>query len=257
MGLFMKSNERQQAILEYLQDCDHLEVKEIIERLPSSPATIRRDLTAMERSGKIRKARGKIFREKPDRTPSVELRGLLRGDEKKAIARAAASLVREGDSIIIDAGTTTQAFAEQLRGFHNLSVVTNSIPVALTFHHTAVQTFICGGTVHDMALLDDDAEAYFSSRRVNKAFLGATGVRGEEGVSVVSSFQLAVKRKMLQAANEVYVLLDSSKFDCMGIAIFADFSEVTGLVTTRPICNSRLLERLDKLGVKIMYAGEA
>jgi DeoR/GlpR family transcriptional regulator of sugar metabolism len=255
-GFIMKSIERQQRILDYFRDRDHLDVKEIIDLLPSSPATIRRDLVAMERGGKIRKARGKIFREKPDRTPPVELRGLLRGDEKKAIARAAAALVNEGDSIIIDAGTTTQALAEQLRGFRNLSVVTNSIPVAVTLNNTAVRTFICGGTIHDMALLDDDAEAYFSLRRVNKAFLGATGVREEEGVSVVSSFQFAVKRKMMQSANEVYVLLDSSKFDCMGITIFADFSELTGLVTTRPIKNGRLLERLDKLGVKVIYAEE-
>lgn len=250
----MKSVERQKMILDVLKDRDHFEVKELLALLPASPATVRRDLVAMEQTGVIKKARGKIFRENPERTPSFEVRGLFGGEEKKLIGKAAARLVNEGDSVMIDAGTTTQAFAMELRDFQRLSVVTNSIPVAALFNRTAVQTFICGGTVHDMALLDDDAVKYLSTRRVDKAFLGASGVQMEEGVSVVSSFQLGVKRRMVQSANEVYVLLDSSKFHCMGITVFADFNELTGIITSKPIQNERLLERLDKLNVKVIYA---
>ncbi len=82
----------------------------------------------------------------------------------------------------------------------------------------------------DMALVDSDALAYFTNRRVKKAFMGATGVRGIEGLTVSSSYQYAVKRKMLESAEEKYVLLDSSKFNFMGITLFADFNELTGII---------------------------
>ena len=253
-GLIMKSDDRQKAILELLGTRDYVLVRDLLAALPASPATIRRDLVEMEQSGFIRKARGKIFLQAPNKAPAFDLRGLLRDKEKDAIGRAAAGLVNEGDSLIIDSGTTTLAFAGYLRSFRRLSVVTNSIPVAYAFNDTSVTTFLCGGMVQDMSLIDSDALAYFSTRRVNKAFLGATGVRGEEGLTVSSTYQHEVKRKMMESASEVYALIDSSKFDFMGISLFTDFSELTGVVTSRPIANPRLLERFDKLKLKVVYA---
>ncbi len=250
-----RSDERQRGILDILMRQDFLYVRDIIAQLPASPATIRRDLVAMEQAGLIRKARGKIFFQAPNKAPAFDLRGLLHDREKNAIGKAAAHLVGEGDSIVIDSGTTTLAFAGHLRHFKRLSVITNSIPVAYVFNGTSVTTFVCGGMVHDMALIDEDALAYFSARRVNKAFLGATGVRGEEGLTVSTSYQYAVKRKMLESAEERYALIDSSKFEFMGISLFVDFSELTGIITSKPIQNERLLERLAKLNLRIIYAG--
>ena len=104
-----------------------------------------------------------------------------------------------------------------------------------------------------MALIDDDAVNYFATRRVRKAFLGTSGVEGDVGLTAVSPFQSSVK-KMLESTSEVYALLDSSKFSIMGINLFADFSELTGIITSKPIKNQHLLERLDKLNVKVIYA---
>lgn len=252
----MKSAERQKMILELLADREFLHTNDLIDAVPSSPATVRRDLAALEQDGKIRKARGKIFLQTPNRVPSFDLRGLLHDEEKNAIGRAAAALVSEGDSIIIDSGTTALAFANNLRHFQRLSVVTNSIPVAYAFNGTSVKTFMCGGMVNDMCLVDEDAAAYFSGRKVNKAFLGATGVRGEEGLTISSSFQYQIKRRMMASAEHVYALVDSSKFDFLGITVVADFSELAGLVTSKPIRNPRLAARLAELGVKVVYAEE-
>ncbi len=240
--------------MDLLAEQKFLRTNEIIERLPSSPATIRRDLVTMEQEGLVRKARGKVFLLAPNRVPDFDLRGLLYDEEKSAIGRAAAALVNEGDSIIIDSGTTALALASQLRHYKRLSVVTNSIPAAYVFNGTDVSTFVCGGMVHDMALVDHDALAYIATRRVGKAFLGATGVRGTEGLTVSSSYQYAVKRRMIESADEVYALIDSSKFNLRGVSMFVDFSELTGLVTSKPITNPRLLERFDKLNLKVIYA---
>lgn len=250
----MKNDERRKRIVELLSRHEYLRTNDIIASLPSSPATIRRDLVHMQEEGVILKIRGKVFLQAANKVPSFDVRGLLYDEEKNSIGRAAAALVNEGDSIIIDSGTTALALANELRGYQRLSVVTNSVPAACIFHGTSVATFVCGGMMEDMALVDNDAVAYLSSRRVNKLFLGATGVRGSEGLTVSSSYQRAVKRTMLEAAQERYALIDSSKFQFMGITLLCDFSELTGIVTSKPIRNEQLLERFDKLGLKIIYS---
>lgn len=247
----MKSGERQRRILNLLSNRDYLDVGYLIETLDSSPATIRRDLVVMEKAGLIRKSRGRIA---SMAAPAFDLRNMVQDEEKNAIGKLAASLVSEGDSLIIDSGTTTLALAGNLTKVNRLSVVTNSIPVAYALNGTNVTTYLCGGTVRDMALVDSDAVAYLSTRRVQKAFMGTTGVRGEEGLTVSSSFQCEVKRRMMESAIEKYVLMDSSKFDIMGINLFADFADLTGVITSRPIRNEKLLRRLEKLRVKVLYS---
>ena len=248
----MKSGDRQRYILDAMERTSTISINELLEMIPASPATIRRDLTALEQSGKIRKARGRVFLEDSRRAPSYHLRDSMHDDEKKRIGRAAAALVQEGDSIIIDAGTTTLALAENLREFRNLSVITNSVPVAFVFNDTPVKVFLCGGMLEDMALVDDDAVSFFANHQVDKAFIGASGVRGITGLTVVSPFQFAVKRQMVRSAREVYALLDASKFHIMGVNLFADFQELSGVITSRPITNSNLLERLKAEHVRVI-----
>lgn len=250
----MRSEERQKQIMDLLARQKFMRTKDIIASVDSSPATVRRDLVAMERDGLVRKARGKVFPQEPDKAPTYDLRGLLHDAEKNAIGKAAAALVEEGDSIILDSGTTILAMAGHLRDFKRLSVITNSIPVAYMFHETDVRTFLCGGMLADMALVDDDAIAYFAARRVNKVFFGATGVWGCEGLTVFSSHQHAVKRQMLASAAEAYALIDSSKFDVLGITMFANFSELDGVITSRPLKDGKLAERLESLGTRVVYA---
>ena len=110
----MNGTERQEQILAAMRLSGSISVNELIEMLPASPATVRRDITALAANGKIRKDRGRIFLEGNPQVPAFELRGEMYGDEKKRIAQAAAALVRDGDTIIIDAGTTTQALANAL-----------------------------------------------------------------------------------------------------------------------------------------------
>lgn len=164
----MNGTERQEQILAAMRLSGSISVNELIEMLPASPATVRRDITALAANGKIRKDRGRIFLEGNPQVPAFELRGEMYGDEKKRIAQAAAALVRDGDTIIIDAGTTTQALANALRDRQRLSVITNSIPVAYIFNGTAVHVFFCGGMLEDMAVVDDDAIQFLPPIRLTR-----------------------------------------------------------------------------------------
>ena len=237
-----------------MQNTGSIAINELIEMLPASPATIRRDITALADSGKIRKDRGRICQAEVRQVPAYQLRDAMYDAEKKRIGRAAAALVRDGDTIIIDAGTTTQALAENLRKRQRLCVITNSLPVASIFNDTQVHVFLCGGMVEDMSLVDDDAVRFLAAHRVDKAFISASGVRRTDGLTTTSSFQFAVKRQMIASAQEVYALLDESKFHAMGVNLFAGFQDLTGIVTSKPLTDPELLQQLKNAGTQVLYS---
>lgn len=252
----MRGYERRQVILDILHNRSCIEVKELLEMLPASPATIRRDLTELEQSGEIRRARGRIFSVRQNEFPAFELRNTMHVEEKKRIARAAVALVNDGDSIVMDSGTTLQAMAENLRDRQKLSVITNSVSVGYILASSSVNVFLTGGFLDDMALVGEDAAQFIEKHPVDKAFVSASSTRGTVGLTVTSPLQLSIKRQMVASAKEVYALLDESKFHSMGVSLFADFKDLTGIITSKPISDPKLLERLEQEHVKVIYTDE-
>lgn len=252
----MKGLERQQIILETLSTRSSIEVKELLATIPASPATIRRDLTELETAGKIRKARGRIFSVNGRKLPAFEFRNTMHDEEKKRIGRAAVELINDGDTIILDSGTTIQAMAENLRNFQKLTVITNSISIAYILNGTSVNVFLTGGFLDDMGLVGEDAAQFIEKHPVEKAFISASSTRGTVGLTVISPLQLPIKRQMVTSAKEVYALLDESKFHSMGVSLFADFKDLTGLITSKPITDPDLLKRLEEEHVRVIYAEE-
>jgi len=106
--------------------------------------------------------------------------------------------------------------------------------------------------LEDMAVVDDDAIQFLAAHQVDKAFISATGIRGTQGLTTTSLFQFAVKRQMIKSAQEIYALLVESKFHATGVNLFADFRELTGIVTSKPVTNSDLLERLEQEHVQVI-----
>lgn len=253
----MDQFERQQWILDQLQQEGAIAIQTLIERMPASPATIRRDLNELSVSGKLIKRRGKVFAGADARIPAYELRHAMHDEEKDQIGKKAASLVQEGDTIILDAGTTVLALAKHLRSFQNLSVLTNSLPVAMVLQDTQVHVFVCGGMLEDMALLDQDALAFFEKHSADKAFISSAGVRMPAGLTVLSPFHYAMKRQMMEAAREVYGLIDHSKFSTMSVNLFAEFRELTGLVTSPLIRGTQWEEQILEQNVRLIYSEEA
>ena len=208
----MKSSERQNLILSILKGRESISVSELIEMVPASPATIRRDIVELSDTGVIRRTHGKVLRGDGHRAPEYEMRDTVQNEEKQLIGKFAASLVKENDTIFIDAGTTTLAMAQHLKPLKKLCVITNSIPIAEELNGSDLNVFMPGGLVEDMCVADFNTVQYLAEHIADKAFIGASGVRGLEGLTVSSSLQFAVKRQMVASAREVYALLDSEKF---------------------------------------------
>lgn len=250
--------ERRNQILKLLQKNGTVQNQELVDMFGVTPATIRRDLDYLEEKGVLTRVWGRaMLASAANRVDPPQQRESQALDEKREIARVAAQFVEEGDSLILDCSTTVLAMAEYLASFSRLSVVTNFIPAAYAFAGSGIALQFCGGFFDDkmMALVGPECESFFKSISVSKAFIGTTSLRAEQGFSVCSPFQSEAKRSMIAAAQQVFVLMDSSKVGAFGINTFAGFEDVDYLITTQPL-ESSLEEKIQGAGVKIIYTSQ-
>ncbi len=231
----MYLEERQAAILERARVAGRVDVAALAADFSVTPETVRRDLTALERHGLLRRVHGgAIPVERLGFEPGLNAREEAMGPEKARIAAAALDQVPAEGAILLDAGTTTARLAELLPTDRELTVVTNAIPIAMSLSVRAnITVLTIGGRVRGrtLATVDEWALRVLADTYVDVAFLGANGVSVERGLTTPDVAEAAVKRAMLRAARRVVVLADHTKVanDCF--ARFGDLGEVDTLVT--------------------------
>ncbi len=229
----MENNGRRQEIIRLLNDQPSIKVQDLIERFSVTPVTIRKDLARLENAGLISRTHGEAHLVSPAYVPPLGIRKELHAREKNAIARAASALVGDGDSVILDSGTTTLAIAKCLEKKKGITIITNSIPVSYFLADSGLCVLMCGGTLqgNSISLVGPEAEHYFSQITANILFLGATGIRDDFGLMISSSFESSLKQQMIKAAKKVYAVLDASKFSRTSIIQFATFKDVYAVIT--------------------------
>jgi DeoR family transcriptional regulator, glycerol-3-phosphate regulon repressor len=210
-----KTKVRTLDILSILHEVEFIEVVDLAQRMNVSTETIRRDARLLEEQGAIIKSHGKLSLPHHLGEATFERRMRENPDAKMAIARAATDLVNDGDSMIIDTGSTTTFFARELRRKRNLTVVTNSTEIArLLVTVKGNRIFLAGGEMSP-----DDGAAYgsttadFVSRfNVKFAFLAISALSAEHGPTDASLGESDFARLAIQTAKLAVVLCDSSKF---------------------------------------------
>jgi len=250
------SQERRNQILRLLQKEGTVGTQELSDMLMATPATIRRDLDYLEEIGALTRSWGKATLSPSfNYGPSSDERKLHSTDEKQRIAAMAASFVKDGDSIILDSATTVLAMAEYLKSRSTLSIVTNYIPAAYAFSDTQFPVQFSGGFFDTkmMSMVGPDCEEFFHSINVSKAFLGTSGFRPDQGFSVYSPFQSSAKRSIIQSADKVFLLMDSSKVNVSSINTFASIRDIDYLVTTS-VFDRETEELFLEAGTEILYA---
>ncbi|WP_286908882.1 DeoR/GlpR family DNA-binding transcription regulator [Clostridium sp. UBA1652] len=209
--------ERHEKILEMLKDKKRVEVQELSELFEVSEDTIRRDLRIMEQKGKVHRTYGGAIL--PDKVNSYEnfiVRENIQNDVKQSIASLAQSFIQERDTLLLDGSTTVAKIVPLLSGYKNLTVITNSITIAYDILHQCpnINLHIIGGIVRNdignsisIESLKDIEKLY-----VDKVFLSACSIslKGELTTPIIEDAH--VKKAMLNAGREVYILADSSKF---------------------------------------------
>jgi DeoR/GlpR family transcriptional regulator of sugar metabolism len=167
------------------------------------------------------------------RIPPVSER--LRLEEKDAIGAAAARLVEPGQVVILDAGTTTLAVARSLAGVRDLTVVTNSLPVAqVCAENPTASTYVIGGKLvpGSLGTVGPQAERDLAGISADWAFLGAAAIEIGGGFTSADPYEAQVKRAMIGAARRTVVVADSTKFGTRRFAAFARAEDISHLVTT-------------------------
>ena len=209
--------ERHEKILQMLKEKKRVEVQELSELFEVSEDTIRRDLRIMEQKGKVHRTYGGAIL--PDKVNSYEnfiVRENIQNDVKQSIASLAQSFIQERDTLLLDGSTTVAKIVPLLSGYKNLTVITNSITIAYDILHQCpnINLHIIGGIVRNdignsisIESLKDIEKLY-----VDKVFLSACSIslKGELTTPIIEDAH--VKKAMLNAGREVYILADSSKF---------------------------------------------
>ena len=259
---FVFAAERRQLILEMVRANGAVSLRELARVVQTSEVTVRRDVRALEAEGLLdRRHGGAVLPGGLSREPGYPQKTHLAAAEKSAIADLAATMVAEGDAIVVGAGTTTQELARRLARIPGLTVVTNSLLVAQALAHAnRVEVVMTGGTLRgsNYALVGSGAEQSLQGLRVSRAFISGSGLTADRGLSTTNMLSASVDRALVGAAAEVVVLADHGKLgsDTMFQTVAAE--GIACLVTDEQAGESdvaaRELDALADRGVQVCVA---
>jgi DeoR/GlpR family transcriptional regulator of sugar metabolism len=254
----LSMDERRETIVDFLKKEAKISVEELAERLKVSQVTIRKDLDTLEKRGLIERSHGNASFSQQSRFNIAFLEKLqLQAREKELIAKAAASYIHEGDSIILDSGTTTLSLAKALVGkFKSLFVITNSVPAALELTKAGYDLLLVGGQVrnHSLALIGPWGVKNLETYHVDRAFMGTSGITLSHGFSTPDSLDAQMKQAMIRIADKAYVLTDSSKFGHNCMVSFARCADIH-LTLTDSRLPQKIFKEFKQHGVDVRIVG--
>ncbi|GIF06478.1 DeoR family transcriptional regulator [Actinoplanes siamensis] len=235
--MLMLAQQRQAAILDRVRATGGVRVSELAAEYGVSDMTIRRDLEALADRGLLAKVHGGATTVSPGSAhePGFAAKSVRQRDEKAAIAARAAALVSPGDAIALSAGTTTAVLAQRLVDVPSLTVVTNSIPVADVFYRAGRpdQTVVLtGGTrTPSDALVGPVAVAAIGTLHLDMLFLGVHGMSERAGYTTPNLMEADVNRALVEAAERLVVLADSTKWGTVGISSIVPLERANVMIT--------------------------
>lgn len=253
----MYAAERQQEILRRARHAGRVEVAVLADELGVTSETVRRDLDTLERQGLVRRVHGGALPvERLRFEPGVSERVATMAAEKDRIAKTALAHLPQEGAVLIDAGTTTARLAESVPDDRELTVVTNSLPIALTLSARPRLTVLTiGGRVRGRTLAQVDRWALRSLAeiRVDVAFVATNGVSVAGGLTTPDLAEAAVKEAMVSAANRVVLLADHTKVGDDQFCRFADLDQVDVFVTDTGLGDDQAAAFTDA-GVEVVRA---
>jgi DeoR family transcriptional regulator, fructose operon transcriptional repressor len=248
---------RQRRLVDYMRSKGHVTVVELTAMFGVSRDTIRRDLQLLERHGLLTRTHGGALAGDGlvARETAFQSRMAKHTQAKRSIGRAAAGLIREAETLILNGGSTTCCFAAELGKLRDLTIVTNNLMLPpVVARHAARSVYVLGGAYWESAQITIGAVKMFGSSRisVDTAVIGVTGIDAT-GVSIGRIEESQATAEMMEAARRVIVFADSSKYGVNAFAHVADFNRIQYLVTdANP--PPEIAEALGQAGVEIILS---
>lgn len=235
----MLNLERRTKILELLEKHGQVAVPDLSRRFKTSEVTIRNDLKDLHQRGLIRRAHGGAVKVATVSTdPSLKIKAELHADEKRRIGAAAAALINDGDSIILDSGTTTQQIARQIKHKKDLKVITNGLNIAMElFGAKDIQLILLGGVIRQNSLsaVGHFAEDMLGQLSADKLFLAVDACDVEFGLSTPNVEESQVNQAMARIAREKILVADSSKFGKRSLSRIVPLTYIDTIITDRAL----------------------
>lgn len=250
------AGERHLEILKRIQDRGGIRVASLAKELSVTEETIRRDLERLDTEGKLRRIRGGALPLESDRRElPMSVREAVNLEKKRAIAAAAVRHVSEGDVIALDASSTARELARLLPD-RPVTVVSNSLSIASVLVNRSDIRLISTGGILDapsMSFVGSLAEESLDRFHIKKLFFSCAGIDPARGLSVTADEHAGIKRRMMDSADRVYLLADSTKFNTSAVEFFAKLADVDVVITDAQM-DPKLVDELRQQGVTVELA---
>lgn len=247
-------DERHKYILEQLKQEGFVRVQELSEKLNVSEVTIRKDLKYLESKKILHRNHGSASNLTSiisDR--HIDIKEKLQIEEKTRIGKAANQLLEPNDKIIIASGTTLLAFANAIDVMDNITVLTSSVKVSLALcYNPHIEVVQLGGAIrkNSVSVIGHYAESTLESLSCNKLFIGVDGIDLDNGLSTSDMQEARINQKMIDAAQRIIVLTDSSKFGRRGFCKICDFDKIHHIITDTN-APAHIIEMIREKGIEV------
>lgn len=250
------SEEREEIVMEFLRNQGSIRVGDVTDMLNISPSTARILLQKMQDKGLLKRTHGGAILIGEENAPKHQrdYTDIIHREAKLKVAKAAAATVEDGDYICLGSGTTTYLMATLLHGKQDLTVVTDSIPIAYELlNDDGITLYVCGGWImkRNSACRGLTAENFFRDIRVDKAYNGADSIDIELGTTSVD-FDPRTESAICHSGKKCYILADSSKFIVRPyIDKVVKLSEIDCVITDNEI-DSKYMQALERANIKVI-----
>ena len=253
----MTRTDRMRRVLELLETRDGAHVSELAKEFSVSEVTIRQDLSELARRGLVARVRGGVRAlQRGQSELAFDVRLRLQAGEKRAMARAAAELVGDGEAVALDSSTSAFYLALELRRKQELVVVTNGLRIAAALADApGVSVLITGGLLRlpAMSLVGDVATEMLRATRIDKGFFGARGLSLDRGLMDLNPEEVRLKRELAAACERVIGLFDGTKWQRSALLSFVPADRVDAIVTDAG-APPALVRAWRELGVEVVTA---
>jgi DeoR family transcriptional regulator of aga operon len=250
----MLNEERRRAILELVNRNGRVLVGDLARHFRTSQVTIRKDLEVLHNQHQLHRTHGGalLARDRALDDPTLREKEQLHREEKLRIASAAVRMVKNGQVIILDSGTTTTAIARALRDFQNLTIVTNAVNIAAELVGTSIEVILTGGTLrkNSFSLVGPMAEDTLRHLNADLLFLAVDGFDVRHGLSTPNLLEAKVNRVMVEMAQRTIAVCDSSKFGRRSLSLITPTSAMHEVITDHGIPKPDL-RALRKSGIEV------
>ena len=234
----MLAEERFSRILSIIEAEGSATIQELMTALDASESTVRRDLITMDENGLLTKVHGGAIARRPSvstHDEDVRNRKTMNAEQKNAIAKYAASLIRPDDFVYLDAGTTTGLMLEYLEGV-KAAFVTNAVSHAQTLAKMGIRVYLIGGELKSSteAVVGSQAMQMIQMYHFTKGFFGTNGITRREGFTTPDTSEAIVKSTAMKQCKDVYILTDKSKFGEVSSVTFGGFTDAKILTEEIP-----------------------